>query len=79
MSYRLNKETLGETGMERCVIPRHGGVNPAKAPRDFDTSQRLPGAINVGMADGHVELAKLENLWGLYWHLNWVPPAQRPQ
>jgi prepilin-type N-terminal cleavage/methylation domain-containing protein/prepilin-type processing-associated H-X9-DG protein len=75
----LYNGTLGETGMERCCIPRHGGVNPAKAPQDFDTSQRLPGAINVGMADGHVELVKLENLWQWYWHRDWVPPATRPQ
>jgi len=66
-------------GMQRVTIARHGGVNPANAPTDFDTSQKLPGAINIGFADGHVELVRLENLWQLYWHLNWQPPAQRPQ
>lgn len=66
-------------GMERATIARHGGVNPAKAPVDFDTSQRLPGAINIGMADGHAELVKLENLWGLFWHRDWQPPSPRPQ
>jgi len=69
----------GLTGMQHVTIARHGGVNPAKAPQDFDTSQRLPGAINIGMADGHAELVPLENLWQLYWHLNWTPPATRPQ
>ncbi len=67
------------TGMQRVTIARHGGVNPAQAPRNFDTSQKLPGAINIGFADGHVELVKLENLWQCYWHLNWTPPAARPQ
>ncbi len=64
-------------GIARCTILRHGG-NPAKAPKAFDTTQRLPGAINMGLADGHVETVKLENLWKYYWHLNWEPPASRP-
>jgi len=66
-------------GMPRCTIVRHGSGNPAAAPRVFDTRQRLPGAINIGMADGHVELVKLESLWQCYWHLNWTSPATRPQ
>jgi len=69
----------GETGMQRVTIARHGGVNAAAAPQDFDTSQTMPGAINMGFADGHAELEKLENLWQLYWHLNWNPPSPRPQ
>ena len=68
-----------DSGMPRCTIVRHAAGNPAKAPRVFDTSQRLPGALNIGMADGHVELARLEELWRWYWHLDWVPPAPRPQ
>ncbi|HTV61197.1 MAG TPA: prepilin-type N-terminal cleavage/methylation domain-containing protein [Verrucomicrobiae bacterium] len=67
-----------DSGMPRCTIDRHAAGNPANAPRVFDTSLRLPGALNMGMADGHVELVKLENLWQCYWHLNWTPPATRP-
>jgi prepilin-type N-terminal cleavage/methylation domain-containing protein/prepilin-type processing-associated H-X9-DG protein len=66
-------------GMQRATIARHGNVIASKAPQDFDPSQPLPGAINVGMADGHVELVKLENLWELCWHLNWQTPSPRPQ
>jgi prepilin-type N-terminal cleavage/methylation domain-containing protein len=66
-------------GMARCTIARHAVGNPAKAPQVFDPSQRLPGAIVIGMADGHVEMIKLEHLWQCHWHLNWVPPATRPQ
>lgn len=69
----------GQEGMARCTIARHGNGDPAKAPRAFDTRQRLPGAIVIGMADGHVEMAKLENLWSYYWHLNWSPPTKRPE
>jgi hypothetical protein len=31
------------------------------------------------MADGHVELVKLERLWQYYWHMDWAPPATRPR
>jgi hypothetical protein len=34
--------------------------------------------VNVGFADNHVELVRLENLWQLYWHKMWKPPAKRP-
>ncbi len=71
--------TFSETGMPRCTIQRHGAGNPAGAPRVFDSRQRLPGALNIGMADGHMELMKLEDLWQCCWHLNWTPPASRPQ
>ncbi len=74
-----NGEMSGTTGMARCTIARHGGRNPANAPQNFDTSQRLPGAIDIGFADAHVEPVKLENLWQLTWHLNWQTPAQWPQ
>ena len=52
------------TGMACCTILRHAGGNPAGAPRNFDTSKRLPGALNIGQ---------------LYWHKDWQPPATRPQ
>jgi len=66
------------TGMPRCTIMRHGAGNPASAPRNVDTSQPLPGALNIGFVDGHTEMIKLENLWQLCWHFNWQPPASRP-
>jgi hypothetical protein len=28
--------------------------------------------------DGHAEQVKLERLWQLYWHKDYVPPAKRP-
>jgi len=66
-------------GMPQCTILRHGGGSPASAPRNFDTRQRLPGTLNMGMADGHTEFVKLENLWRLSWHKDWVVPTVRPQ
>ena len=70
--------TWMDPGMQRCTIERHGAGNPAGASRIIDTSQTLPGALNIGMADGHVEWVTLENLWQCCWHLNWTPPAVRP-
>jgi hypothetical protein len=32
----------------------------------------------VSFADGHVEVVRLENLWQLYWHKGYEPPATRP-
>jgi prepilin-type processing-associated H-X9-DG protein len=47
--------------------------------RKLAAGAKLPGAINIGFADGHSKLVPLEQLWTLYWHLNWQAPAVRPQ
>jgi prepilin-type N-terminal cleavage/methylation domain-containing protein len=65
-------------GMGRCTLSRHGGVNPSAAPRYFPPGRPLPGAIDVGHADGHVALVKLQDLWSLTWHRNWQTPSARP-
>jgi hypothetical protein len=61
--------------MGRCTLARHGAV---KAPTSFNRTQRMPGAICMGFADGHAESVKLDNLWNYYWHVNYKPPAKRP-
>lgn len=63
--------------MLRVAIPRHT-FNASAAPRNFDPKNKLPGAVNVNFADNHVETVKLENLWNLQWHREWVNPAKRP-
>jgi prepilin-type N-terminal cleavage/methylation domain-containing protein len=63
----------------RCTIARHGGRPASMAPRNFPAGQKLPGAINAGCADGHVELVPLEKLWNLYWYRDYQPPATRPR
>ncbi len=68
----------GATMMGRATIARHGGRGAAGAPRSVLPGRPLPGAINIGFADGHSEVVKLENLWDYYWHLNYQPPAVRP-
>lgn len=64
-------------GMETINIPRHGN-RPHNIPRNHLESQPLPGAINVGFFDSHVELVKLDNLWQLSWYPDYEAPAKRP-
>jgi prepilin-type processing-associated H-X9-DG protein len=59
------------------TIPRHGS-RPTQISRNWPPDARLPGAINVGFFDGHVEQVRLERLWQLYWHKDYEPPAKRP-
>ena len=68
-----NTPTLG-----RCCIARHGLITPKRAPRNVPAGQPLPGAIEMGLVDGHVETVKLERLWSYTWHKDYVPPAKRP-
>jgi prepilin-type N-terminal cleavage/methylation domain-containing protein len=62
----------GGRGMACCTILRHGGPT-ATSSVPYKSGHPLPGAINMGFDDGHVELVKLQNLWSYTWHLNWNP------
>jgi len=68
----------GHGTMGRCTIARHGSQGAGNAPRSWPVSQRMPGSVNVSFADAHVEWTKLDNLWQLTWHRNYVPPNPRP-
>ena len=65
-------------GMPRACVARHGNRSALAAPQNVAVGAPLPGSIDMGFVDGHVEPVKLQNLWGIYWHLNWVVPATRP-
>jgi prepilin-type N-terminal cleavage/methylation domain-containing protein/prepilin-type processing-associated H-X9-DG protein len=69
---------LDNQGMGRLTISRHGYKAASAAPRNIAAGQPLPGTINAGFADGHATSVKLENLWTLYWHSEWVIPSPRP-
>jgi prepilin-type N-terminal cleavage/methylation domain-containing protein len=64
--------------MGRCTIARHRVSSPAKAPRSLAPGQLMPGGIMAGFADGHSQFVRLEDLWTLYWHVDWQTPATRP-
>jgi len=63
-------------GMARITYARHGSVSGK--PGAILLGAKLPGAINMVFVDGHAQPVALENLWSLYWHLNYIPPASRP-
>jgi prepilin-type N-terminal cleavage/methylation domain-containing protein/prepilin-type processing-associated H-X9-DG protein len=65
------------SGLGAVAIARHGS-RPSLIPKEWPQHQRLPGAINVGFFDGHVEHVQLERLWGLYWDHGEEPPGKRP-
>ncbi len=65
---------LNTLGMQRCNILRHGGKIATSSYPFNGQRQALPGAINMGLADGHGELVPLKSLWNYYWHLDWRPP-----
>jgi hypothetical protein len=70
----------GSYEMGRLTIARHGGVNPGAAPRSYTTPWQFAppkGAVNLGLMDGHVELAFLPDLWNYYWHRDWNQSAVR--
>jgi prepilin-type N-terminal cleavage/methylation domain-containing protein/prepilin-type processing-associated H-X9-DG protein len=66
------------SGLNRFMLARHGGAVP-KSAGVVPVGAVLPGAVNVALFDGHVETVKLERLWNLYWHKNYVSPAKRPR
>jgi len=68
-----SQDTIG-----RCTIARHGPASPSRAPRNIPPQQKPPGAINMGLADGHAELVKLQNLWNYSWHRDWQHPSRMP-
>jgi prepilin-type N-terminal cleavage/methylation domain-containing protein len=70
--------TANPPKLQRCIIPRHGWKNPSQAPQNFNITTTLPGGIDVGLSDGHVEEPRLEQLWNYSWHLSWVVPNPRP-
>ena len=64
-------------GLSRVAIPRHAFA-AGSAPRNFTRSNKLPGAVAVAFADGHVDTLRLEQLWTkVSWHRNWKPLAKR--
>ena len=61
--------------MGRVCIARHGVPN---APSSVPPNTKFPGGVNVALADGHVEYAKLDTLWsGYYWSATSLP-QKRP-
>ena len=58
-------------------MPRHGG-RPRNPASEYPAGERLPGAINMAFYDGGVQQVKVEKLWFLNWHKDYVAPEKRP-
>lgn len=76
-------QTANILGMQRCTIWRHGGARTATAPTLVGHNLQgsiIPraAAINIGFADGHAEQVRVQDLWTLYWHDNWIPRTNAP-
>lgn len=68
--------TDGPAGMDRYLIARHGPHRPSVPPTNANLAQPLPGGINMVFFDDHVEDVPLDNLWELYWHIDWSPRSR---
>ncbi len=66
-------------GMQRVNIARHGSIHPQSAPRNMLPGAVLFGSITIAFYDGHAEKVRLEDLWSLHWHKDYVAPASRPR
>jgi prepilin-type N-terminal cleavage/methylation domain-containing protein/prepilin-type processing-associated H-X9-DG protein len=64
-------------GIGVYCMPRHGS-RPSKLNKNSPADARLPGAVNMIFADGHVETTPLEKLWQLAWHKGYRAPVKRP-
>jgi hypothetical protein len=79
ITYVMGGETLSTdlyngdsgTGLGKISIARHG---VSSAPRAVNPLRPVPGRIMLGMADGHAETAKLNNLVNYYWNAIWPNP-----
>lgn len=63
---------------EPMLIARHGGTARTTAASQYPLSEKLPGQINIGFYDGHVEATPLEKLWFHQWNGIYRIPSERP-
>jgi len=78
----LYHSLVSSANMARFLIARHGSFPAGGAPTAFQVAASrgnanlLPGAINMGYADGHAETVNLYDLWNLMWSATSIPQGQ---
>lgn len=74
--------TLYDPGIDSYMAPytlaRHGGRTAHGSLPVAPGESLRPYVNNIVFVDGHAEAIKLDDLWNLYWHAKWEPPAPRP-
>ena len=73
--FQLHPTQKESGGMNVATIARHG-LATGSSYSDVATSGSLPGKVNVGNADGHVEVSSLNNLWSYTWNANYASPGK---
>lgn len=59
--------------MGRVTVARHGSPSGSRAMRNYiGLSKDAPGAINMGLFDGHAMLVQFRELWSFTWHAQWA-------
>jgi hypothetical protein len=64
-------------GMHFFTVPRHG-KRPNPVPTAWLATQPMPDAVNVALFDRHGQAVKLDELWQLYWHVDYKAQMNRP-
>src|SRR5262249_36896410 len=66
----------GVNAMGCFTIARHGQKGTAHGSLPVEPGESLSPWVNtLACFDGHVERAKLDDLWRFYWNKEWVPPV----
>lgn len=74
-----NDTVNGIEGMQRVCVARHADYAAGAAPQSVPVNTHpLPGKIDMGFVDGHVELVMTENLWNYFWYLGWKSENHPP-
>jgi hypothetical protein len=63
--------------MHFFTVPRHG-KRPNPVPTAWLATQPMPDAVNVALFDRHGQAVKLDELWQLYWHVDYKAQMNRP-
>jgi prepilin-type N-terminal cleavage/methylation domain-containing protein/prepilin-type processing-associated H-X9-DG protein len=73
--FAINGTGLGSAPLGRVLIARHGSMAAGAAPQNIRIIKTtlIPGYIDIGFVDGHVQSVPLYNLWQLSWNANSIP------
>lgn len=78
--YPYDHRVSGIINIADFQMARHGGRGPVHQSMPVGAGVSLGRWVNnLVLFDGHVERAKLDDLWKYHWHKGYEPPAIRPE